>query len=473
MATGLRCEGRVRAEAGAALARRGGVAILVYNLDPSIGLATGGMERQAARLAERFVALGRRVVVVSTFFPEPFLSGRRSLRVFEHRRGVLIYRVPCWSFDWWSWPTSREVYEIAAAWIVHRHASWIGTIYAIHAHSGGVHGACVSQAVELPVVLKVACSGEAGDFESVRRDPRREDLGRLLRSLDRVVYLNDESRREALEVGIAPERLVSIPNGIDLARFPKDLAPAPLPELGPAADRELVVFVGRLDRQKRVDVLLEAFAALAARRPRARLAIVGDGVSRAALESLARERGLLGTKVFFLGVRGDVPAILRAASAFVLPSAQEGMSNALLEAFAAGAPSIATDIAGNRDMLRDGQEGLLVPVDDPLALERALERLLEDPAFAARLGRAGRARAEDEYEIDQVARRYLALFDSLPRPRRTSFARFLWRSSTSDLVPIPWLVLRAPWRTLKTFLVKACSHVAIQSKKLLGISPEP
>jgi glycosyltransferase involved in cell wall biosynthesis len=373
--------------------RRRGVAIMVYNVDPSRGLPIGGMERQAAWIAERFVALGRRVVIVSTFFPWPIFSGKKNLRLFERRRGVLIYRVPCWSFHWWSWPTSQAVYETIAAWIVHRHASWIGAIYAIHGYSGGIHAPKVAQAVERPVVLKLTCSGEAGDLLQVMRDANRPELERLLRTIDRVVYLNDESRDEALAVGVAPERLVSIPNGIDLARFPRDLAPAELPELGPREGRDVVVFVGRLDRQKRVHVLIEAFAKIAARRPGARLAVVGEGVERAPLESLARERGLLGKSVFFLGVRPDVPNVLRAASVFVLPSAQEGMSNALLEAFAAGAPIVATDIPGNRDMVRDGREGLLVPADDAPALERALERLLEDKSLAGRLGRAARERA--------------------------------------------------------------------------------
>jgi hypothetical protein len=186
------------------------------------------------------------------------------------------------------------------------------------------------------------------------------------------------------------------------------------------------------------------------------------------LEDLARERGL-DRKIAFLGVRPDVPRVLRAASAFVLPSAQEGMSNALLEAFAAGAPIVATDIPGNHDMVRDGVEGLLVPADDAPALERALERILADKSLARRLGDAARARAEGEYGLDQVARRYLELVDSLPRGRHPSFARFLWRSFTTDLVPLPWLVLRGVARDVRAFSFQLLLHAVVQSKKRLGL----
>lgn len=455
--------------------RRGGVAVLVSDID-----APGGMERQAARLAERFVRRGRPVVVITNFFPAKRgirLFGRHKLpRLVERRDGLVIYRLPYWSSLWFNYPTSQELFETLGAWILHRHAGSIDTIYAVQAQSGGVHAAKIAWALARPTVLKLACSGEAGDLEMSRHEPNAGQVFECLRRLDRVVYLNEESRAEALAAGVEPERLVHIPNGIDLERFDREAAvPARLEGLGPEEARELVVFVGRLDHQKRVAVLIEAFARLAPLRPRARLALVGDGPAREELERRARELGLEGRAVF-TGVRKDVPAILRAASVFTLPSAQEGLSNALLEALAAGAPAVASDIPGNRSVARHEREALLVPVDDAPALARAIERLLDDRELAARLARAGRARVEEEFTLDGVAGRYLELFDALPRGHAPSLPRFWIRYTLSDLTGLTHLLLRGLVRDAVIFLGftrgfarAAITAVVVRAKKALGI----
>ena len=451
--------------------RRGAVAILVYNVDNA-----GGMERQAVLLGERIARLGRRVVLVSTYFPRFMLPEgsksasppKKSPPWIERRRDVdlVLYRIPCITTHWWGYPSSQDLYETLAAWILHKHD--VDTLYGVQGPTAGTHVSRLAPVLDRPGIVKLACSGSVGDFAEIPRTPRGSRIVHDLRRLDRLVYLNAESRKEAIDAGVAPERLISIPNGIDLARFPRDLAPAELPELGPADGRELVVFVGRLGRQKRVPVLLEAFAKVAARRPRARLAILGDGPERAALEQRARELGLEGRAVF-LGVRDDVPRVLRAASAFVLPSAEEGMSNALLEALAAEAPAIATEIPGNRDLVRHEQEGLLVPVDDAPALERAIERLLSDRELARKLARAGRERVESEYAIDVVARRYVALFDTFGERRRVSFLGFLDRYRRSEVKPLVWLAARGLVRTAIPLAQTLVMYAVIAAKKALGI----
>jgi hypothetical protein len=122
-----------------------------------------------------------------------------------------------------------------------------------------------------------------------------------------------------------------------------------------------------------------------------------------------------------------VPALHRAASVFVLPSASEGMPNALLEALASGTPSVATDIPGTNELVRHEREALLVPLDDALALASAIVRLLEDRALAQRLAEAGRARIASDYDMERVADRYMALFGDgarkWPRPRYAPFLR--------------------------------------------------
>lgn len=422
-----------------------GVAILVYNLDPSGPFTTGGMERQAGLLAQALAARGRRVLVVTT------VSTLNGTKLIERRGDIVIYRVPAIANRWCDWKTAQDLYETLAARIIARHR-WVRAIYAVSAPSAGVHAARIAPVVGLPVVLKLACSGEAGDIRTAKRE-RGPEVFELLRRLDRIVVLNDASRREAIsEAGLDPARVVHIPNGIDLARFSGELAPAALPELGPEP-REVVLFVGRLQRQKRVDVLVEAFRKVAARRPRARLAIAGEGRERAAIEEKARGVAT------FLGLRQDVPALLRAARVFVLPSAEEGISNSLLEAMACAAPIVATDIAGNRDVARHEREALLVPPDDVEALAAAIERLLDDRALAEKLGAAARARVEQDYAIARVAEKYGELFDSLPAPAPPSFAGFFARHARSELRSLAWLLARGAARNALAVSVDAALAV--------------
>jgi len=203
--------------------------------------------------------------------------------------------------------------------------------------------------------------------------------------------------------------------------------------------------------------------------------MVGDGPNKGALERLARERGLAPSRVAFLGVRDDVPAILRAASVLALPSAQEGTSNVLLEALAARVPVVASDIAGNRGVVAHEREALLVPVDDAPALATALERILGDPALAWRLAAAGRARVESAHAIEEVALRYLDLFDALPRRPPPSSLRFVLRYLASDLTGPAWMVVRGLARIARGLARRfgraargAGRHGAVLARALVG-----
>lgn len=200
--------------------------------------------------------------------------------------------------------------------------------------------------------------------------------------------------------GKTPIRM--IPNGVDTRRF----APAAdAPSDGPAR----LLFVGRLVRQKGLDVLLDALARLPAAAS-FELTLAGDGPLR---HELAGQVGRLGLddRVRFAGwvSRDDMPGTLRRADAFVFPSRDEGMPNAVLEAMASGLPVAATRISGNEELVVHGETGLLVPPDDPAALAEALARLVADRALCRRLGAAGREKAVREYSWGAVAARYLAL----------------------------------------------------------------
>src|SRR5581483_2031124 len=203
---------------------------------------------------------------------------------------------------------------------------------------------------------------------------------------------------EVVAAGLPAARCLLVRNGVDRSLFAREGPKAELP-----AGRT-ILFLGRHDSQKRIDVLLRAFAEIAPRLPDVRLVCAGKGPDAAKLQALARELGLE-ARVSFLGERGDVPQLLRAASVFCLPSAAEGMPNALLEALAAGVPCVATAIPGTTDVVTHDVEALLVPVDDVPALAGALERVLKDEALARRLAASGLERIAREFDMEAVADR--------------------------------------------------------------------
>ena len=180
-----------------------------------------------------------------------------------------------------------------------------------------------------------------------------------------------------------------------------------IPESSP-----LAVYTGRLHRSKGLKPLIAAWRAATARRPDARLWLVGEGPDRIELASAVEEANLVG-RVVLVGAVDGVDELLRAADLFVLPGPQAGTSLALLEAMAAGLPIVAGDTSGNRELITDGRGGLLVPAGDSVAISAAIQRLLGEPELAARLGAAARRRAEEEFSLAQMVDRHLRLFERL------------------------------------------------------------
>ncbi len=214
-------------------------------------------------------------------------------------------------------------------------------------------------------------------------------------------------------VGRLPfSRLAIIPNGVDFD--PIDAAaPADRASIGVPPSSTLAICVGRLTRQKGIDVLLNAAGRVAEARSDWRLLIVGDGPERARLEAQAAADPRLAGRVTWLGRRDDVPSLLKAADLVVLPSRWEGMPNVVLEAMAAGRPVVATAVEGSAELVEPGGSGWLVPPEDPAALAAALIEAAADSAQAARFGASGRARVAAEFDPGVVARRYQGLWARL------------------------------------------------------------
>jgi glycosyltransferase involved in cell wall biosynthesis len=172
----------------------------------------------------------------------------------------------------------------------------------------------------------------------------------------------------------------------------------------------LVVCVARLQREKGIDDLVEAAALLRDRVPGLRIAVAGDGPED---ERFQQAISASGAPVTLLGHRGDIGSLLAAADAFVLPSRHEGLPISLLEAMAAGLPSVATAVGGIPSLVDNGGSGLLVPASDPPALAAALERLAGDGDLARRLGDEARRVVERDHSPAAVAGDYAAIYEEL------------------------------------------------------------
>ena len=209
-------------------------------------------------------------------------------------------------------------------------------------------------------------------------------------------------------VGLDPRKTVVIPNAVDVERF-RNVVPADLAPLGIPPGSRTLITIGRLEWQKGVDVLLAAIPAIAAEFPDAHFLIVGDGPERAKLESQAKRTGVA-DRVHWAGRRNDVPALLAASMAFVLPSRWEGMPNVVLEAMAAGKPIVATAVEGISELVVPGINGWLAEPENPQSLVVVVRKLLEDAERSTAIGVRSLGIVSKEFTIEEFVDNHLNLF---------------------------------------------------------------
>ncbi|MBP7148529.1 MAG: glycosyltransferase [Acidobacteria bacterium] len=227
---------------------------------------------------------------------------------------------------------------------------------------------------------------------------------RLTNSLvDRIVANSTAVARFTMKKErVSPRKVVVIPNGVDLERFSSGDRFAFRAGLGVGEGETLVGAAGTIKKVKGQAVLLEAMARLFPRFPSLKLLLAGEPTPSYGEDVRRRARELgLSHRVLMPGVipAAQVPDMLAGLDMFVLPSLSEGMSNALLEAMAAGLPIVATAVGGNPECLAQGECGLLVQPNDPGALEVAIEQHLNYPAQARESAARARQRAQDEYSL--------------------------------------------------------------------------
>jgi glycosyltransferase involved in cell wall biosynthesis len=264
----------------------------------------------------------------------------------------------------------------------------------------------------------------------IRSNEDRELLALLTPVMDRLIAVSKavvaKLEREG-RAGTIPVELIY--NGVDMDRYDHTEACCTLPEeYGFPEGSQLVGVVARLEPEKGHATLLEAWPAVRARVPTARLLVVGEGSLAAALHDRADELGLLGepctgdacvgtrharpgAAVVFTGRREDVPAVTAALDVAVLPSYREAQGLVILEAMALARPVVATNVGGIPEMIEDGVTGLLVPPHDAVALAEAICRVLLDHPFADMLGRAGHRVVHERFCVERMVAAIESVYD--------------------------------------------------------------
>jgi glycosyltransferase involved in cell wall biosynthesis len=180
--------------------------------------------------------------------------------------------------------------------------------------------------------------------------------------------------------------------------------------LGTPKDAPLAVALGRLHRNKGLDVLLHAAALV----PELVVWIAGEGPERDALENLARDLGV-SQRVKFLGWRNDRAALYKAADVCVYPSREEPFGNVVVEAWLCGVPIVTTASTGPAWLARNGEDAILTPIDDVPALAAAIRSVIASKALATRLAVAGKRRVAEEFSENAIVKRYVDLFVKVRR----------------------------------------------------------
>jgi glycosyltransferase involved in cell wall biosynthesis len=233
--------------------------------------------------------------------------------------------------------------------------------------------------------------------------------------------------RELQAAGYPRRRIHYIPNGVPIPppvdSAKKQSARLALAGLDPSLKNLLLpgpdgrmplmaVYTGRLDPAKGLAELVAGWRLVRLRYPEAHLCLAGEGPMYQELARQIAEQNQT-DHVHLLGPFDSVDELLAAADLFVLPSYEEGMSLALLEAMAGGVPIVATDIPGNRELVRDAQEALLVPVRNAEALAAAISRIFSHPTLAGQLAQAARQRAQTHFSLPRCLREHQTLWESL------------------------------------------------------------
>lgn len=304
------------------------------------------------------------------------------------------------SFDPKVWPALRALVRQYNIDIVHAHEYKTDLLALLLARAEGV----------LPLATVHGWTGHSWKERRVYYPVDKRVLARF----PHLIAVSEDIRGELMRAGARPSAVTTILNAIDPALFRRDRdnTAAMRASLGIADDRIVLGAVGRLEPQKRFDLLLQAFAQLRASTPALHLVIVGDGSLSGELSRLVTALQVT-DHVTLTGHRTDIARLHDAFDVFVQSSDYEGTPNSVLEAMALESPIVATDAGGTRDIARPDREALIVPSGDPRALAAAIQAAVDNPAAARARADAARRRVEGELSFTRRVTRVEEIYERL------------------------------------------------------------
>lgn len=229
----------------------------------------------------------------------------------------------------------------------------------------------------------------------------------------KIVTVSEYVREYLISKGIPPAKIAAIHTCVDLNKFDPDKAGDSLrKELGISADTLVIGTVAILRRNKGHHILLEAIPAVLKEVPEAVFVFAGNGPQKQNIENEIKARGLRG-KVYMLGLRNDIPDILKSIDLFVLPTLQEALGTSFIEAMAMEKPVIGTDVGGVSEVIKDGINGCLVKADDPMDLAEAIIKVLRSDRRGRMMGIEGRRMALQNFSSEKMCEDMFALYLSL------------------------------------------------------------
>ncbi|MFH0823846.1 MAG: glycosyltransferase family 4 protein [Pseudomonadota bacterium] len=262
----------------------------------------------------------------------------------------------------------------------------------------------------LPTVMKIPTQGY---IPRLINTPRRKSL---FFGIHAFVALNAGIRDELLSVGIGPEKIHNIPNGVDTREFAPTKNKVRVRKILDLPSRDvLVLYMGRFVRRKRLDVLLSAMRSFP---PEVKLVLVGSGFGqRDSVEEEVVAQTERASNIILRGPTSSPVAYYQACDVHVLVSEREGLANSVLEGMSCSLPSIVTDIPGLSDVVTSGKEGLVVPVGDAEATAEALDNLRSHPGLRKQFGMNARRKAFLRYEVSKVAAEYETVYRTITKGR--------------------------------------------------------
>ena len=374
--------------------------MVVHSYFPSVG----GAEIQAARLSAALLDRGWTIRVVAIKGG----SARRVDPVFERIPVLRLHQLPVKGL-------AGALLAAELAWTLIRERNNYSVIHVHIVKTMAFVASVVGHMLGKKVLLKVSGFDELDQgFLSAQR--ARTPYYRLLnwgcRKANGLIAVSRRAELRLRACGYEDNRIIYIPNGIDVGRFsPRDDQQPLRKQYGIDADR-VAIFVGRLSWEKGPYDLLDAWTLVRQAYPHALLLIVGDGTMRRGMEALIRADRFLQSGVRFAGTINEVEHYLALADCYVCSSLSEGLSNTLLEAMAAGLPVVSTRVSGAEDVVQDGENGYLVPVGNAEELATGICRVFCDSGRAKKMGEKSRAVAVDLFDMSRTVERYERLYSN-------------------------------------------------------------